>query len=53
LLGTPPDEVANQFSVFHPKRKEILGRAEQGFVAGNAALVGPAARMLKEVPRRQ
>jgi len=49
LLGTPPDEVANQFSVFHPKRKEILGRAEQGFVAGNAALVGPAARMLKEV----
>jgi hypothetical protein len=49
LLGTPPDEVANQFSVFHPKRKEILGRAEQGFVAGNVALVGPAARMLKEV----
>ena len=49
LLGTPPDEVVNKFSVFHPKRKEILGRAEQGFVAGNAALVGPAARMFKEV----
>ena len=49
LLGTPPDEVVNKFSVFHPKRKEILGRAEQGFVTGNAALVGPAARMLKEV----
>jgi hypothetical protein len=49
LLGTPPNEVANKFSVFHPQREQILGRAEQGFVAGNAALVGPAARMLKEV----
>jgi len=49
LFGTPPDEVADKFGVMHPKRKEILGRAEQGFVTGNAALVGPAARMLKEV----
>ena len=49
LFGTSPEEVANKFSVFHPKRKEILGRAEQGFVTGNAALVGPAARVIKEV----
>lgn len=49
LFGTPPDEVANKFSVLHPQRQQILGRAEQGFVTGNAALVGPAARMLKEV----
>jgi hypothetical protein len=49
LFGTPPDEVANKFGVFHPRRKDILNRAEQGFVTGNAALVGPAAKMLKDV----
>ena len=49
LFGTPPDEVANKFGVFHPRRKDILNRAEQGFVTGNVAMVGPAAKMLKDV----
>jgi hypothetical protein len=49
LFGTPPDEVANKFGVFHPRRKDILSRAEQGFVTGNVAMVAPAAKMLKDV----
>lgn len=49
LFGASPEDVANKFSVLHPKRKEILSAAEKGFVTGNAAMVAPAARMLKEV----
>ena len=49
LFGASPEDVANKFSVLHPKRKEILSAAEKGFVTGNAAMVAPAAKMLKEV----